>query len=369
VTVPDTTAPRHVGVDAARGLAVVGMIVAHVLPRTSDAELVVDGRPSILFAVLAGISLGLLAPTRAAGAQGAGVSRARARGSLTLRALLLMALGLWLWTLPTNIAIILDAYGLMFLLMVPLVFASRVVLAVVAAILLAVGPLLVAATAAAPAYVLFSGATPIERVLALIDNPAGVVANALVTGYYPALLWLPLLCVGLIATKSGLTRKKTQLFMIVGGLAATIAGYGAGLLLDGVTAEAHSVTPAELCGSGGFAVALIGLSLLLLDGGGRAARWARLIVAPLIAIGRMPLTVYTLHVLLIAIASAAFAIGPAGAYDSPAGWWMLVALVLISTVLALIAQHQGRRGPLEAVLAATTATVAGTHAAHAAVRD
>ncbi|HET8957428.1 MAG TPA: hypothetical protein VFM95_03135, partial [Microcella sp.] len=51
---PPAGAPqRHVGVDAARGLAIVGMIAAHVIPRFSDAELIVDGRPSILFAVLA----------------------------------------------------------------------------------------------------------------------------------------------------------------------------------------------------------------------------------------------------------------------------------------------------------------------------
>jgi len=352
---------RLAGVDAARGLAIVGMIAAHVIPRTSDAELVVDGRPSILFAVLAGLSLGLLAPTRAAAhPELTGVTRSRARASLAVRALLLMVLGLWLWSLPTNIAIILDSYGLMFMLMVPLLFANRIVLAIVGGGILALGPFLVTLAERLPPYVLYSGTTPVDRVLALVQNPGSVIADAFLTGYYPALLWLPLLCAGLIAQRSALSSTLTRLVMVTAGLTAALAGYGAGLFLPGVTAEAHSVTPAELIGSGGLAIALIGAALLLLDGGGRTAAIARVVLAPLTAIGRMPLTVYTLHVLVIAVVFGVAGLGPAGAYDTPDGWWMLAALLIGSAALALVAERLGRRGPLEYALAHVGMLVVGT---------
>lgn len=368
--VPGARPLRLPGVDAARGLAIVGMIAAHVIPRTTDAELVVDGRPSILFAVLAGLSLGLLAPTRAAEhPERTGVIRGRARASLGVRALLLMLLGLWLWTLPTNIAIILDAYGLMFLLMVPLLFANRLVLAIVAAALLAIGPLLVSLTDSLPPYVLYSATSPVDRALDLAQNPASVLADAFLTGYYPALLWVPLLCAGLIAQRSDLSSTLTRLVMVTAGLTAALAGYGAGLLIPGVSAEAHSVTPAELVGSGGLAVAIIGAALLLLDTGGRGAALSRVALAPLTAIGRMPLTIYTLHVLVIALVVGVAGIGPAGAYESPAGWWMLGALLVGSAALALTAERLGRRGPLEYALAQVGMLVAGSPARRASVPD
>ena len=63
---------RIAGVDLARGLAVIGMIAAHVLwiedfdfADAATWVAVVDGRSSILFATLAGVSIGLV--TGAAG--------------------------------------------------------------------------------------------------------------------------------------------------------------------------------------------------------------------------------------------------------------------------------------------------------------
>ena len=57
---------RIVGIDVARGLAVLGMMTAHVgpddhgpIPPGGFAQLA-DGRPAALFVVLAGLSLALL---------------------------------------------------------------------------------------------------------------------------------------------------------------------------------------------------------------------------------------------------------------------------------------------------------------------
>ena len=58
---------RIVGVDTARGLAVLGMVTAHVGPddawRTTPPggwSQLADGRPSALFVLLAGVGLALL---------------------------------------------------------------------------------------------------------------------------------------------------------------------------------------------------------------------------------------------------------------------------------------------------------------------
>lgn len=57
---------RFDGIDLARGLAIVGMVFAHLGPTGFDGGVVADytstafaGYPSALFAVLAGVSLGL----------------------------------------------------------------------------------------------------------------------------------------------------------------------------------------------------------------------------------------------------------------------------------------------------------------------
>src|SRR5688500_7670584 len=85
---------RLAGVDAARGLAVLGMVAVHVLP-TEDAdgtvtlaEQLAGGRSSAAFAVLAGVGVAL--------ATRRGTDRWRQRLRLLLRALLIGALGLWL---------------------------------------------------------------------------------------------------------------------------------------------------------------------------------------------------------------------------------------------------------------------------------
>ena len=62
-------AGRVVGVDAARGLALLGMVSVHVLPATdgdggeSLAYAVASGRSAALFAVLAGVGLALARPS------------------------------------------------------------------------------------------------------------------------------------------------------------------------------------------------------------------------------------------------------------------------------------------------------------------
>lgn len=324
----DAGVARIAGVDIARGIAILGMFVAHTMPRQDDGELLVDGRSSLLFATLAGVSLGLMSggedpPTDR--------RRARIRGVVVVRALFVFLLGVLLSTLGSEIAIILDYYAVMFLLMLPLLFAPRAWLAVTAGIVLVCAPLL---------------ADLVDQGERRQDSAIDLLRDYLLTGAYPALVWLPVLLAGLLAARSGLERRRTQAWMIVGGAAAAATGYGAAAVLPGVTAEAHSATTAEILGSGGTAMALIGGLLLLTTG--ESGRFARAVLWPLGATGSLALTVYTVQIVVLAmVANARDTGGP----DYP-GWPLLIGLAAASLIGASLWRYFLGRGPLERLLSA-----------------
>ena len=72
-------------------------------------------------------------------------------------------------------------------------------------------------------------------------------------------------------------------------------------MLQGVTAEAHSGTVAEVVGSGGLAIAIIGLATLVGSVPGAAGRGIRFVLFPVAAAGGMALTLYTAQALALTI--------------------------------------------------------------------
>lgn len=109
-----------------------------------------------------------------------------------------------------------------------------------------------------------------------------------------------------------------------------------------VAVEPHSGGTAEIIGSGGFAVAVIALCLL-------ASGPLRWVLLPFAALGSMPLSAYSAHVLSYALIA-----GPGVFLDSFDVWAWSAAVLLVAASLWSIARG---RGPLETLLARFTAVV------------
>lgn len=329
-------ATRVAGIDLARGLAIIGMLAAHLLetgagwvwsePSTWTA--VVDGRSSILFATLAGVSVGLVT----GGARPVASAAMRtARGRLAVRGALLWALGMLLIATGVPVYVILPAYAILFLLTLPF---TRLPAPMLFTLALAVA-------------VVMSLSVPLLDFLSR-DSEFGV----LIGWAYPFPVWIAFLLAGLGLARAGITRHVVQWRMLVAGVLLAVLGYGLSVLdapgfLESVwTAEPHSTGLLEVIGSGGFAIAAIGACLLLCtraDGRLTGVGW---ITLPLRATGAMPLTAYTAQLLVWAGLAAAILgyTGDLWGFRELEPFWPLTAgIVAGCTLWALLIG----RGPLE----------------------
>ena len=318
-------AGRIVGVDVARGLAVLGMFAAH-LAHTEDFDWaqpagwadLVNGRSSILFALLAGVSLAIMSGgERPVG----GAELRRARSRILMRALVLFGLGLILTLPPTNVAVILHYYAVCFVLALPWLRVPARVLIPVALLIGVIVPLLIAPLRAAP--------------LGGLPELAAFALDLLATGHYPALLWIGFVLAGLAIGRMRLDAPSVQWALLGCGAAIAAAGYGAGALLGGAgpaSLQPHSGTTFEVLGSGGFAVAVLALCLL-------AQRIRMLLLLPIAAVGSMALTAYTGQLLAIWLLQL-----PVPGEPGSLGWlWFSLAVIVLCTAWVLTLG----KGPLE----------------------
>lgn len=275
--------PRLTGLDLARGLAVLGMMVAHLGPKGGWVETAADGFPSAMFAVLAGCSLSLM-NSRADAEGGPAVARARFRA--LVRGLLLIAAGVVLGILPTTILIVLVPVGAIYVLLGPLTRWRTWTLA-----LTFVG------------LVLFSGLA------------------AVVTGFdggYPPLAWLAYGVFGMLLHRVFFAAREwavgTALLGAALGAAGLVHRHLVGAGVPGTAtgpAEAflspvgHSGGVLDVLYSCGVAAALTGLCLWVCH-----APTPRRAVFPLRAVGMMALTVYVLHVVTATVPLSGILDGP-----------------------------------------------------------
>jgi hypothetical protein len=362
---------RVLGVDAARALALVGMFATHILPLHDEDDvptltgLLADGRASALFAVLAGVGVALATggPRRPQGAR----EHLGAAVALVVRGLLVGLLGLWLIGFDSPVAVILPYYGLLFMVAALLLRLPAAVLAGGAVLSCALAPVL--------SQLLRSGLPqgPGDQPgLDALARPAELFTTLALTGYYPVLPWTTYLLAGMAVGRLDLRRIRVPVGLLGGGTALAVAaavtsswllGPRGGAVVLGAEALAernygttptdswwwltimapHSGTPFDLAHTTGTALAALGAMLLL-------ARLSRPLVWVPAAVGSIPLTLYTLHVLLLSGYS-----GEDAADDVLVRLW--AAHVLGAVVLGVLLRLCGLRGPLEAVVSLAGRTV------------
>ena len=349
--------PRVVGLDVARALAVFGMLGAHlgvvapdVAASPSTWSGVVNGRSSILFAVLAGISVALLSG-RTTPVSGDDLVRARVR--ILVRAAWVFAIGGVLEALGTDIDVILGVYAVLFVLALPFLRWSPRRLLLVAGLLVVVTP---------PADLVL---TQFVVATNAYDTPF---ASLAVTGAYPALIWWSFILVGLAVGRCDLTSAPVRMRLLAAGAALAVIGYGGGwlstqwwaagrpqtwpiedtarpetsdpVLLTG--AFPHTGTTFEIVGSVGVALVVIAVCLVVAD---RLPRT----VFPLAAVGSMALTAYAGGIIAVTIT---------GTLDYTTNHAWLV-FVVVTTAAATLWRLFLGRGPLERLLTWSSLRAAG----------
>jgi uncharacterized membrane protein YeiB len=357
---------RVIGVDVARGLALLGMIAVHIFDTLhgnntpSKTHQVLAGHALATFVLLAGVSLTFITKRSRTG------SLLPDAAALTTRALIITLIGLALNSaLDPDIDVILPYYGVMFLLAIPLLRRSSPVLIGISIGLVLLAPLVVLAS--------FNTNLPDnEPTLAALIHPVELLSPLLVTGSYPIVAYMAFICVGMVIGRLDLSNKLVAVRLTVGGavlaagtwlLSTLILFQFAGLqhlraaaplkvspqdaqniiLWDPDTVSSwwwlverapYATTPFRMVHDLGIAMAWLGLSLLI-----TRSRLARRALGPLAAAGAMTLTLYTAHVIVLETSFLE---------NHPIQLFLVLAYVALS--FAALWRQGRRRGPLEAAV-------------------
>ncbi len=349
---PPTSPSRLAGVDVARAAPVIGMVMVHFGPRAEEATGVAAalytlprGRASLLFALLAGVSLALAA-------RGGRDGRSAPLGWMLLtRSAILLPLGLALQTLGHGVHVILQFYALYFLVAWFALRLGRARLLACAGALTLVGPLLYLLTRSALPGATVGGAPQLG------DAPGTMVLELLVTGAYPVVTWGGPLLFGVWLGGADLHSATVRRRVVRIGVATAVAAWGLSTVLVAALGEpgegpgwrallvddAHSQMPLWLIGSTAVAVTTLAAGLW------SAERFPRLL-RPLADLGRLALTIYVLHLVLLAAVPQLVSHAEVGrALLSVAVFTALVAVVAVAWC------RRFTRGPLEALLRAPVA--------------
>ena len=348
------------GLDIARALAIFGMFYAHVGPVRDFSGVgafldgLPDGRSSILFAILAGISLSILTGRNV---PYGGDQMRTARLRIIGRSCVLMVIAGLLSLLGVPVAIILACYAAWFIASLPMTRWNSRRLFVTAGVLAFVGP------------------TALNLFVWIIENlhlwPSedanGFVIDVFFMGTYPGVVYMAYVIAGMGLGRLDLTLRSVQARLVAIGSVLAAAGYGAAWLvsrifsdalnqapnqgsfdpsLEGIQpwlglpfpdihfwagAEPHSHTIFEVIGSGGFGIAVLGVCLLI---GGLSKN----VLYPLAAVGSMSLTAYSAHIVVIAFNMD---------WNGSESWFPILALVVGCLVLCTAWKFVSQRGPLE----------------------
>ncbi|MGR6963816.1 heparan-alpha-glucosaminide N-acetyltransferase domain-containing protein [Geodermatophilus sp. URMC 61] len=366
------------GVDLARGLALLGMMAKHVFDDVTEhgptaTGLIASGRAATTFALVAGVSIAFLSGGRRILH---GRARTAAAAGLAVRAAMIGAIGLLLGFAGADIELILAYYAVFFLLSIPLLGLRPRTLALLSVAFAALGPVLLFAT---DGMGLPDSGTYEPTFVTLATEPLGLLVQILVTGDYPAVVYMAFVCAGLAIGRLDLTSRRVAGWLLGGGVALAAASQVASRVLlyplgglDRLIASSdlhgdraaiatqllwdppdtsswwylalpapHAHTTLDVTNVLGSAMAVLGAALLLT----RIRALGRLL-GPIRAAGTMTLTLYSAHILLIAL----------GVFED---WEIAQYLLLVvsSIVFAVLWSRVRTQGPLEKLVATISGDV------------
>lgn len=334
---------RLVSIDAVRGFAIVAMIIAHTVVFTRAVSptwlLTIEGLlndvASPLFALVMGATIAL--NTRLMRREG----RSRFRLESAIKGMILVVAGFVLEFGFSGANIVLDYLGVTLLAGIPCFFLSSRALLIVIGALAAVGPFL---NDWARSFVVAS---------ALPSGPLSTLADWTLTGEsYRLTGLLPLFLTGIVVCRWALGNTRRTAMLAGLGLALLIAGY--------VLSRPYSANDSMVSGSYPDLVRDFGLALtayasiaFLVDSPRVGVRrWSRRLFAPLTVQGRMALSIYVLHVLiLIGIWASPLALGASPAWiGAPRGWVLTASVLLSCLAFAAVWSRLLGPGPIERVV-------------------
>lgn len=346
-------AARLEGLDVARFLALVGMVIVNfsmvmvgdVTDRSPFAPAsLLQGRAAATFVVLAGISLGLAARRN---------SWDECRNVTLKRALFLLVVGL-LNSLIFD-ADIIHYYAVYFLLALLFLRAPNWVL------LVAITGLVVGFLGMALLLDYDAGWNWEDYSYAGFWTPGGFLRNLIFNGWHPIIPWFAFVLFGIWLSRQDLRARTTQIQLltagwVVFGLVVALASYFTAIVapIDAEAAILFTTAPVPpmplyMLAGASFACGIIGLCLLLED------RLRNLGILPILTRpGRQTLTLYIAHILLGMTTLGA--LGLLGGQSQQITLLAAAIFCVLATLFAVLWAGRFRRGPLEGLMRRLTET-------------
>lgn len=329
------------GLDLARAVAIVGMVAVHIGPTdadglSGDAYALPHGRSVLLFVLLAGAGVSLLDRGRSAG-----LTPVR----LVWRAVVLLPAGLALQELDHGVAVILQDYALVFVVALVLRPLGDRWLLTVAGATFVLGPVV---------HVSLEHAYPdvvTGYVTALSDPPWEIARGLVVTGPYPLITYVAPFTLGMWLGRRDLTDPRAVAWLFLAGAVVAVGVLGLGTALRSMGSletsgwwalaldqEPHSQSLVWLASSSGVATAVLAACVA-------AAALVPRAVTPFVALGQLALSVYVVHLLVIAAFEDVVRVDDVGGAAL-----RLAGFAVLAALSAWIWRALFQRGPLELAL-------------------
>lgn len=325
---PVTARPgRHLGVDVARGLALMTMFVAHTAPWQGvwGNRGLGDSITAPLFAAL--IGLGLYLSARSSPAEASLVAAG-------IRATVLLAVGTVLLWMPSGIDVVLIHLAMLTVVAALVVRLPAYWPGIVIVLLAVAGPLVEV------------GRRQVHGILAAEEGTGALLVNIMAGGAHYRLLTFLVWAILGMAFARYLLHARTRTYAAVAG-ASVLITVAAVILHRTTELNVHPYTgyPTEILFASVLIVGVLSTGILL-------AAWAPRVASALAGAGRATLSVYSAHIVFLAVWLTGWGNG------TISSWWTLGILVVGTLTLpALWASVLPGRGPIELVVDAVVREV------------